>query len=138
MIVKRAAQQLNRKFPLRFFSTDKRIIEQQEELLFPRTVQTIKQTANPPDSSSSQPAQASDTPVQTPELSSASLAPEKKDEEVAIDDWDQTLMTPEELQAHGETWRKKHGFPAEQGFGYRGNEPTMFGDWQHKGRTTDF
>mmetsp|Transcript_152713 Transcript_152713/g.489855 ORF Transcript_152713/g.489855 Transcript_152713/m.489855 type:complete len:235 (-) Transcript_152713:141-845(-) len=26
----------------------------------------------------------------------------------------------------------------EQGFVYKGMEPTLFGDWQHKGRTTDF
>jgi hypothetical protein len=90
----------------RFFSTDKKIIEQQEELLFPRTVQTIKEQQQP--------------------------------KEEQIDDWNQTLMTKEELSKHGEEWRKKHGIPAEHGFGYLGNEPTMFGDWQHKGRTTDF
>lgn len=26
----------------------------------------------------------------------------------------------------------------EQGFVYKGPEPTLYGDWQHKGRTTDF
>jgi hypothetical protein len=87
----------------RLFSTiDKNTIEQQEQLLFPRTVQTIKQ------------------------------------QNAEIDDWDETLMTKEELERHGESWRKKQSMPAEHGFGYRGNEPTMFGDWQHKGRTTDF
>ena len=85
----------------RLFSTiDKRTIEQQEKLLFPRTLEIVNS--------------------------------EK------IDDWNDTLLTSEQLEHHGNTWRANQGVPREHGFNYRGHEPTMFGDWQHKGRTTDF
>ena len=87
-----------------FSTTDKETIAKQEELLFPRTVETIKQ----------------------------------KEQEEYIDDWDNTVLSSSEIEKHGEEWRKKHGLPQEHGFSYKGNEPTMFGDWQHKGRTTDF
>jgi len=45
-----------------------------------------------------------------------------------VDDW----------KSSGEKFREEKKMPEEQGFTYKGHEPTMFGDWQHKGRTTDF
>ena len=86
-----------------------KIIEQ-ETFIFPRTVETIANL----------------------EPEAAVIKKEVAKEEVAkeneIDDW-KTL---------GESWRDRHAMPKEEGFAYKGNEPTMFGDWQHKGRTTDF
>ena len=51
------------------------------------------------------------------------------DEDDVIDDWG---------DSDGDKWRKAHNMPKEHGFQFKGAEPTMFGDWQHKGRTTDF
>ena len=88
----------------------KKIIEQ-ETLIFPRTVDTAKKT----------------TSVDAADASKSSEA--KSSEPVEeIDDW----------ATVGEEYRSKNQMPKEEGFVYKGNEPTMFGDWQHKGRTTDF
>ena len=85
-----------------------KIIEQ-ETLIFPRTIETIK----------------------VPEAvtkTDAAVSAEVETSDDTIDDW-ATL---------GDTWRARNKMPTENGFTYKGNEPTMFGDWQHKGRATDF
>ena len=83
-------------------------IIEQETLIFPRTVETITK--------------AEAAPPNTPSAG----APTATSEE--IDDWAKL----------GDAWRADKKMPTEEGFTYKGNEPTMFGDWQHKGRTTDF
>ena len=83
-------------------------IIEQETLIFPRTVETITKATDSPPA-----ANAEATPV---------VATDE------IDDWAKL----------GEAWRAEKQMPKEEGFTYKGNEPTMFGDWQHKGRTTDF
>ena len=95
------------------FSTDRSTIASQEELLFPRTVQTMKEKVP-----------ESDAVVTDPEVNLAS--PDQ-----VIDDWDDN-------ESRGDKWRKEKELPREVGFKYKGPEPTMFGDWQHKGRATDF
>jgi Protein of unknown function (DUF1674) len=56
-----------------------------------------------------------------------------------IDDWNTPRPSDDtEPQTLGDTQRLKLRMPPEFGFKAKFNEPTIFGDWQHKGRTTDF
>ena len=100
---------------LRRFATDK--IIKQETLIFPRTLETINEGIKTKDVIEKQP---------------NVVEPVEKKEEL-IDDWNK-----EPIIVSGERWRAEHQMPSENGFTYKGSEPTMFGDWQHKGRTTDF
>ena len=85
-----------------------KIIEQ-ETLIFPRTVETVTKLP--------------DSKVETDKVTDAPVSKEPE-----VDDW----------ESIGVTWRSSNKMAAETGFTYKGNEPTMFGDWQHKGRATDF
>ena len=69
-----------------------------------------------------------DTAKKTAAVLGEELAVESSQQSEEIDDW----------ASLGEEFRQKKQMPKEEGFVYKGNEPTMFGDWQHKGRTTDF
>ena len=100
-----------RRIPRRLLS---KIVEQ-ETLIFPRTVETVTKLPVVP---------ASDAAAPNVEDSAGSV-PKQENE---LDDWDSV----------GEAWRSTNKMAPEKGFTYKGNEPTMFGDWQHKGRATDF
>ena len=99
-----------RRIPLRL----SKIIEQ-ETLIFPRTVDTVTKLPEVTTSNANAPA-VEDSPIPVPK------------QETEVDDWDSV----------GEAWRSTNKMAPEKGFTYKGNEPTMFGDWQHKGRATDF
>ena len=93
----------------RAFATDKETIAKQEELLFPRTLETIKEGI---------------------EVSEKQTSNEQHQEKT-----DKAVTEQDEII---DDWPSEKKLPLEVGFKYEGPEPTRFGDWQHKGRTTDF
>ena len=94
----------------------------QETLIFPRTIDTIKKE-NPVNDLLNH---NDETKLEATGQASQETVNDSATD--LVDDW----------AASGEVWREKKQMPEEKGFTYKGNEPTMFGDWQHKGRTTDF